>query len=73
VHSREFHAAQDVHSTRMVNDRFRAASIYGFEMVDARAARNSRAIMAINQKFTPNRILAIFSEFSATLPQSKHF
>jgi hypothetical protein len=42
VHSPGFHAPHDVHSTRMVNDRFRAASIYGFEMVDARAARNFR-------------------------------
>jgi len=57
----------------MVNDRFRAASIYGFEMVDARAARNFRAMVAINRKFTPNLIIAIFSEFSATLPQWKHF
>jgi hypothetical protein len=73
VHSRGFHALHNVHSTRMVNDRFRAASIYGFEIVDARAARNFRAIVVINRKFTPNRIIAIFSEFSATLPQWKHF
>ena len=73
VHSREFHVPHNVHSTRMVNDRFRAASIYGFEIVDARAARNFRAIVVINRKFTPNRIIAIFSEFSATLPQCKHF
>jgi hypothetical protein len=57
----------------MVNDRFRAGPIYGFEMVDARAARILRAIVVINPKFTPNRIIAIFSEFSATLPQWKHF
>jgi len=57
----------------MVNDRFRAASIYGFEMVDARTARTLRAIVVVNLKFTPNRIIAIFSEFSATLPQWKHF
>jgi hypothetical protein len=57
----------------MVNDRFRAGSIYGFEMVDARAARILRAIVVINLKFTPNRIIAIFSEFSATLLQWKHF
>jgi hypothetical protein len=57
----------------MVNDRFRAASIYGFEMVDARAARTFRAMVVINRKFTPNRIIAIFGEFSATLPQWKHF
>jgi len=56
----------------MVNDRFRAASVYGFEMVDARAARNFRAMVAINRKFTPNRIIRNFSEFSADLPQCKH-
>jgi hypothetical protein len=27
---------------------------------------------AINRKFTANRIIAIFSEFSANLPQCKH-
>jgi len=27
---------------------------------------------AINRKFTPNRIIAIFGEFSANLPQCKH-
>jgi hypothetical protein len=26
----------------------------------------------INRKFTPNQIIAIFSEFSANLPQCKH-
>jgi hypothetical protein len=73
VHSPTFHASLNAHSARMVNDRFRAASIYGFEMVDARAARTLRAMVVINRKFTPNRIIAIFSEFSATLPQCKHF
>jgi hypothetical protein len=57
----------------MVNDRFRAASIYGFEMVDARAARTLRAIVVINRKYTPNRIIPVFGNFSATLPQWKHF
>jgi hypothetical protein len=57
----------------MVNDRFRAAPIYGFEMVDARAARSFRAIVVINRKFTPNRIIPVFGKFSATLPQWKHF
>jgi hypothetical protein len=56
----------------MVNDRFRAASIYGFEMVDARAARTFRAIVVINRKFTPNRIIPVFGKFSAILPQCKH-
>jgi hypothetical protein len=57
----------------MVNDRFPAGSIYGFEMVDARAARTLRAIVVINRKFTPNRINQTFNEFSPTLPQCKHF
>jgi hypothetical protein len=57
----------------MVNDRFRAAPIYGFEMVDARAARSFRAIVVINRKFTPNRIIPVFGKFSATLPQWKYF
>jgi hypothetical protein len=73
VHSPAFHASLDAHSARMVNDRFRAASIYGFEMVDARAARTLRAMVVINRKFTSNRIGASFSEFSAALPQCKHF
>ena len=34
VHSRGFDPFHGVHSTRMVNDRFPAESIYGFEMVD---------------------------------------
>ena len=45
VHRRGFDAPRDAHSTRMVNDRFRAASIYGFEMVDARARTNFHAIV----------------------------
>jgi hypothetical protein len=56
---------------RMVNDRFPARSIYGFEMVDAPPA-HFFVFAAINRKFTPNRIIAIFSEFSADLPQCKH-
>jgi hypothetical protein len=35
--SRSFRRNRARHLTRMVNDRFRAASIYGFEMVDAPA------------------------------------
>jgi hypothetical protein len=42
-------------------------------MVDARAARSFRAIVVINRKFTPNRIIPVFGKFSATLPQWKHF
>jgi hypothetical protein len=57
----------------MVNDRLQAAMIYGFEMVDGLMARTIRATVVINRKFTPNRIIAIFGEFSATLPQWKHF
>jgi hypothetical protein len=64
---------RDAHSTRMVNARFPARSIYGFEMVDGRTAPTLRAMVAINRKFTPNRMIAIFSEFSATLPQRKNF
>jgi hypothetical protein len=56
----------------MVNDRFRAAPIYGFEMVDARAAPYFRAMVVVNRKFTPNRIMPVFTKFSATLPQWKH-
>jgi len=57
----------------MVNDRLQAAMIYGFEMVDGLMARTSHATVVINRKFTPNRIIAIFGEFSTTLPQWKHF
>jgi hypothetical protein len=35
VHSRGFNGARASHLMRMVNDRFPAQSIYGFEMVDA--------------------------------------
>jgi hypothetical protein len=56
----------------MVNDRFPARSNYGFEMVDARAARTFRAALVVNRKFTPNRIVAVFRKFSAILPQCKH-
>jgi hypothetical protein len=57
----------------MVNDRFRAASIYGFEMVDAPAGDCFGVVALINRKFTPNPIIAAFNKFSATLPQCKHF
>jgi hypothetical protein len=50
VHRRGFDAPRDAHSTRMVNDRFRATSIYGFEMVDARARTNFHAIVAHQSK-----------------------
>jgi hypothetical protein len=34
----------------MVNDRFKAASIYGFEMVDARVARTLHAMVGHQSK-----------------------
>jgi hypothetical protein len=57
----------------MVNDRLQAVIDYGFEMVDARAARIFHAMVVINRKFTPNRIIPVFRKFSAALPQWKHF
>jgi hypothetical protein len=57
----------------MVNDRLQAAMIYGFEMVDGLMARTFRATVVINRKFTPNRIIQTFDEFSPALPQCKHF
>jgi hypothetical protein len=56
----------------MVNVWFPARSIYGFEMVAVPPAVLSGAKLRINRKFTPNRIIAVFSEFSAILPQWKH-
>jgi hypothetical protein len=57
VHWRGFRAPRDAHSTRMVND----------------SAASFRAMVVINRKFTPNRIIPVFREFSAALPQWKHF
>jgi len=57
----------------MVNDRFRAASRYGFEMVDTPPACILPHARVINRKFTSNRIIPVFRKFSATLPQWKHF
>jgi hypothetical protein len=56
----------------MVNDRFRAASLYGFEMVDTPAACILPHARVINRKFTSNRMIRIFNQFSANLPQCKH-
>jgi len=53
----------------MVNDRLQAAIDYGFEMVDARAARTFHAMVVINRKFTSNRIIPVFRKFSTALPQ----
>jgi hypothetical protein len=68
VDSRSFRRIRDPHLTRMVNDRFRAASIYGFEMVDAPAG-------LIFGCFSPSmeylRRIESF-DFSANLPQCKH-
>ena len=46
---------------RMVNDRFRARSIHGFELVDARPHSTFATFFAINGIFTANEII----EFSA--------
>ena len=69
VSSRAFHAAQDRHSTQMVNDKFPARTIYGFEIVDGCQRRLFSARIAVNRKFTPNRINEIFCEFSPNLLQ----
>jgi hypothetical protein len=50
MHPRGFDAPHDAHSARMVNDRFRAASIYGFEMVDTRARPDFHAMVAHQSK-----------------------
>jgi uncharacterized protein DUF5330 len=58
----------------MVNDRFRAASIYGFEMVDARAAQSFRAIVRHQSKIyvesNHSGFQKIFGDFTSmeTLP-----
>ncbi|KRR10117.1 hypothetical protein CQ12_27960 [Bradyrhizobium jicamae] len=67
--SQGFRASRELHSTRMVNDRFPAPRFYGFEMVDALLVH---IFIAINRKFTPNRIFQIFCEFSPNLLQCKH-
>jgi hypothetical protein len=47
----------------MVNGRFPPTSIYGFEMVDAPKLALAHA-RAVNRKFTPNPIIAIFHKVS---------
>jgi hypothetical protein len=69
VSSQAFRAARDRHSTQMVNDRFPARTIYGFEIVDGRRHRRFPARIAVNRKFTPNRINEIFCKFSPNLLQ----
>jgi hypothetical protein len=64
-----FHTPRGLHSTRMVNDRFPARPIYGFEMVDVPLATDFAAFSTINRKFTPNRIFEIFCKFSPNLVQ----
>jgi hypothetical protein len=46
----------------MVNDRFRAASIYGFEMVDARAARTFHAMVGHQSKIYAESIHCAFQK-----------
>jgi hypothetical protein len=53
----------------MVNDRFPARLIYGFEMVDAPPTAGFAASSIINRKFTPNRIFVVFCKFSPNLVQ----
>jgi hypothetical protein len=53
----------------MVNDWFRPAPIYGFEMVDAPTTAGFRATMAVNRKFTPNQMSRFLGKFPAILPQ----
>jgi hypothetical protein len=67
-----FHPFHGPHSARMVNDRFPAHSIYGFEMVDASIAPTFSCSPGVNRIFTPNRIIRNFGEFSADLAQCKH-
>jgi hypothetical protein len=54
-----------LHSARMVNGGFPERRGYGFGMVDAPKRCIFVAKIAINRKFTPNRINRIFREFSA--------
>jgi len=56
----------------MVNDRFPARSIYGFEKVDAPIAAGLPHLPGVNRKFTANRTIRNFREFSASLAQCKH-
>jgi hypothetical protein len=59
----------------MVNDRFRAASIYGFEMVDAAPdslAGFFRRQSNIYAESDHRDFSRIFRKFSTPLPQCKH-
>jgi hypothetical protein len=50
---------------RMVNARFPARALYGFEMVDAAADRVFSPQTGVNRKFTPNQIIRVFRKFLA--------
>jgi len=50
---------------QMVNAKFPEPARYGFQKVDATFASGIRGKSAINRKFTPNRIIRVFAEFSA--------
>ena len=68
VHSRSFSPLHRAHSTRMVNDRFPGRSIYGFEMVDARADplfRVRRHQSKIYAESNHSNFRRIFDEFSS--------
>jgi hypothetical protein len=66
VHSRGFRGPRGPHLARMVNDRFRAASIYGFEMVDAAAARTFRHQSNIYAESNRSDFSRIFRAFTST-------
>ena len=72
AHSCRFHASRAIHSTRMVNVWFPARSIYGFEMVDARARTRSAICVSSIKNLRRIKSIAIFREFSPALPQCKH-
>jgi hypothetical protein len=68
AYSRGFNVSCDAHSTRMVNDRFPAQSIYSFEMVDAPIAP---ALPCSRPSIENLHRIKSFG-FSANLPQCKH-
>jgi hypothetical protein len=56
----------------MVNGGFPEPTPYGFERVDAGRAAGLSRNSAINRKFTPNRIIRVFGEFSALQTQYEY-
>ena len=50
---------------QMVNGRFPAPALYGFEIVDAAVKAIVLQKAVINRKFTPNSINRSFRKFSA--------